>query len=546
LALVSMLFAVLCLGSIASAQTPPFTDFKSYVAWVQKQHKAPFMRDSSLGGKPLAKTTSKTDARKQVAAAGAAEVAPDVTTEAVVATTTNQSVQVNQDRNPWQKVGIAAAVDPKNPKHVVVLSNDFRDGFERIFYHVSTNGGKKWTDDYLTDGGDASLGGAPYSFQRNAKVSFDNNGNTFMTHLSGNNIINANGNCFIFFANLDTQIDLIQGFKNGAYLAQKVIPITTAACGGTELTEVTCGAVLDMPGVTTDSNENSPNDGTTYVYYTLFCNLPADGVCGMGPGGIPGQSSAIFEWDDGAGSGDPFMPEPRLVSGNLMNAQFSDMVIDSHGTPHIIFEDFTKFPTTGLISMWESTLTNGEWVVSASPFELFTWAGQQNPNWNFDTRGGLAPGCVIHGDIAYCAFAANTIDGGVGDATPTKTFLANVNTITGVGGGGLISQQGGDHLFPWAAVSPAGNVSVGWYDDRNDPSGQQLQYFVSTATDGGLGFGPDQPLTSLFNPCAGVPDCGYFGDYDQLAEGPDGVLHATWAETRDGVSMQIYSEAIQP
>lgn len=101
-------------------------------------------------------------------------------------------------------------------------------------------------------------------------------------------------------------------------------------------------------------------------------------------------------------------------------------------------------------------------------------------------------------------------------------------------------------MFAWAAVSPAGNVSVGWYDDRNDPSGQQLHYFVSTATDGGLGLGPSQPVTSLFNLCAGVPDCGYFGDYDQLAEGPDGVVHATWAETRDGVSMQIFSEAIQP
>ena len=101
-------------------------------------------------------------------------------------------------------------------------------------------------------------------------------------------------------------------------------------------------------------------------------------------------------------------------------------------------------------------------------------------------------------------------------------------------------------MFAWAAVSPAGNVSVGWYDDRNDPSGQQLHYFVSTATDGGLCLGPSQPVTSLFNLCAGVPDCGYFGDYDQLAEGPDGVVHATWAETRDAVSMQIFSEAIQP
>jgi hypothetical protein len=146
LALVSMLFAVLCLGSMANAQTAPFTDFKSYVAWVQKQHKAPFMRDSSLGGKPSAKALSKTDVRKQVAAAGTTDVAPEATTDAVAATSTNQSVQVNQDRNPWQKVGIAAAVDPKNPKHVVVLSHDFRDGFERIFYHVSTDGGKKWTD----------------------------------------------------------------------------------------------------------------------------------------------------------------------------------------------------------------------------------------------------------------------------------------------------------------------------------------------------------------------------------------------------------------
>ena len=72
------------------------------------------------------------------------------------------------------------------------------------------------------------------------------------------------------------------------------------------------------------------------------------------------------------------MPEPRLVSGNLKNAQFSDLVIDSHGTPHIIFDDLTDFLRDGTISMWESTFTNDEWVVSASPFELSPGLGNKS------------------------------------------------------------------------------------------------------------------------------------------------------------------------
>jgi hypothetical protein len=69
-------------------------------------------------------------------------------------------------------------------------------------------------------------------------------------------------------------------------------------------------------------------------------------------------------------------------------------------------------------------------------------------------------------------------------------------------------------LFPWATVNPAGDVYVGWYDDRNDPSNAQLQYFVTKATSGGAGFAVDRPISGLFNPCAGLPDCAYFGDYE--------------------------------
>ena len=42
----------------------------------------------------------------------------------------------------------------------------------------------------------------------------------------------------------------------------------------------------------------------------------------------------------------------------------------------------------------------------------------------------------------------------------------------------------------------------------------------------------------------GFPGCGYFGDYNQLAAGPDGVVNAAWSDTRDGLSMQIWSQTV--
>ena len=86
-------------------------------------------------------------------------------------------------------------------------------------------------------------------------------------------------------------------------------------------------------------------------------------------------------------------------------------------------------------------------------------------------------------------------------------------------------------------MNPAGDVYVGWYDDRNDPSNAQLQYFVTKATSGGAGFAVDRPISGLFNPCAGVPDCAYFGDYEQLVSAWDSACdvggYQGWSEHAD-------------
>jgi hypothetical protein len=308
-------------------------------------------------------------------------------------------------------------------------------------------------------------------------------------------------------------------------------------------TAFTCDATLDKPLMTTDSDPGSPNNGTTYVYYTLFCNFPASGVCTDGTATVPAFQSAILE-SHSPGPGQPFSA-PALVSGSFVNTQFSDMVIDAGGTPHIFFDDFTNSPT---INMWESTLVGGNWVVSAKPIASFVYNGLRNLNWAFRDAGAEAPGCGIHHFTAYCVFSANQAGTGKFEGSPS-VYLAIVNTsaatsqVVRVNNDPFNDQK--HHFFAWATATPNGHVYIGWYDDRNDPFNTKVDYFVGKSIDGGKTFPTQKAVNDVsFNPCVGFPGCSFFGDYTQLVSGPDGTVHAAWSDTRDGASMQVWSQVI--
>jgi hypothetical protein len=513
----------------ASAASPvkAFTSLESYVQYVQNLHKAPFERDGSV----LPQGGAQALARKQAAMRAAGASAP-----AVVSFT---NVQVTQDRNPWPKAEVAAAVDPTSPQNWVVMSNDFRENFDKMFFHVSTDNGKTWTDDAMVGGSDPFTGFIPSTFQSDPGLSFDSATNSYLSTLTGNLIVDFNAG----YENLDTEVDIAQGFANGTYANLTPTPIDIQPCNGL-FTAFSCDASLDKPFVTTDSNSGSPANGTTYVYYTLFCNSPASGFCQDGSAKIPAFTSAIVV-SQSPGPGQPFTA-PALVSGSNLNAQFSSMVIDSSGVPHIFFDDFTSSPT---VNMWESTLVGGTWVVSAKPVASFVFNGLGNANWAFRSLGAVAPGCAIHGVTAYCAFTANQIASGKLETTPSVYLVALNATTAAVS---HVTRVNNDvfnglkhHFFPWAAAKPNGNVYVGWYDDRNDRFNTKVDYFVGKSVDGGKTFPKQQAVTDVnFNPCVGFPGCGFFGDYTQLVSGPDGVIHAAWSDTRDGASMQIWSQTI--
>ena len=512
------LLATLLWGQLAGAQEAP-KDLESYVSYVQSHHRAPFHRD----GARLPKGGAQKLLELQMQSRPAIEHL-------------GHNVKVNRDRNPWPKAEIGAAVDPTNGKNYVVMSNDFRENWNHMFYHVSTNGGASWTDDSMVGGADPVTGFIPLTFQSDPGVAFDSVGHSFVSTITGNVISDGTNS----YANFDTEIELAEGFADGRYTSLLPTPIDDQPCVFTAKT-TDCAATLDKPLITVDNVPGSPNNGTIYVYYTLFC-ITSTSPCTDGTATVPAMSSAILE-SHSPGWGLPFSP-PALVSGSLTQEQFSSMVIDSHGTPHIFFDDFTS-PVA--ITMWESTLTAGGWVVSSSPVATFIYNGLNNLNWFFRDFGAAAPGCGILADTAYCAFSANQIAGGRPEATPS-VYLAVVHTLSCKSSIHRVNDDpfndGKDHFFAWATAT-AGGVYVGWYDDRNDPFNTKVEYFVGKSTDGGKTF-PTQMAVSdtAFNPCVGFPFCSFFGDYTQLVSGPGGVVHAAWSDTRDGASMQIFSQAV--
>src|SRR5260370_27762161 len=96
----------------ASAASPvkAFTDLESYVQYVQKLHKAPFERDGSV----LPPGGAQALARKQAAMRAAGASAPPGLSFT--------NVQVTQDRNPWPKAEVAAAVDPSSTQNAEGMS----------------------------------------------------------------------------------------------------------------------------------------------------------------------------------------------------------------------------------------------------------------------------------------------------------------------------------------------------------------------------------------------------------------------------------------
>ena len=181
--------AIILWSQPVSAQVPRPQNLESFVKYMQAHHQAPFDRDSAFIPKEEAlKLQRNAEALK-------------LQLNAPVLGGTN--VKVNQDRNPWPKAEIAGAVDPTSGSNYVVMSNDFRENYDHMFYHVSTTGGATWTDDSMVGGADPFTGFIPLTFQSDPGVAFDTVGHSFLSTITGNLIFDFVND----YENLDTEIE---------------------------------------------------------------------------------------------------------------------------------------------------------------------------------------------------------------------------------------------------------------------------------------------------------------------------------------------------
>ena len=408
---------------------------------------------------------------------------------------------------------LGIAVDPTNADNEVVLS-----GSSFLF---SSDRGAHWSTDFIP-----YLGVAGYSdlysttedvSQSPLGIVYDRTGHTVL----GLNEPSGPGNPFA-----GTVLAVAEGLNHGQYLINSPRVALTGNCGPDP---GYCNEDLIGLGIMADQT-GTAKDGTIYLYYSTYCGDPAG--CGFLENG---KGAVLFATS--AGPRKPF--QGGGVVSNLYNyvkPSGASGVIDSTGTPHFFYTDLGESPTIDLILDQAFT-----------PLVQYTQVGYPA------TQTGIystTPSCVAQGLKAYCAFNAGSL--GPGAPQPHGNIYLTVvdlpaGTATTVQVNNDPPGKGKNHLSPSVTVTPNGDVYVGWFDDRRDPSQQKLDYFLGRSTDGGKTFPMQQPINEVpFTALLGVPASRYPPNFTgALAAGADGVVHAVWTDTRDGATVQVYTRNVQ-
>lgn len=441
-----------------------------------------------------------------------------------------KNTRVNQDQNIYPKSVAGATIDPTDGRNLVVLDNDNRLGdlFLHDFYHVTSDDGIYWTDGI---GPGATVDFSSYDSglalsQSSKGIAFDSFGHTFTA------VAVLNGRDYAD----ESSVAVSTGVQHGAYSTGLTV-IDTNVCGINVCHgDTESGDVPNTQGVSVD-NSATATSGSIYVFYSVVCSAYATSCEGtIAPG------AAVMKVAVSPGYGKPFAApqiwsQPIAAGQSLYGSEAGagSMAVDIHGTAYLFFSDTTHLPKTDL---WQST--NG--TTKAAPFVEFVDAGLNNPKWKFMEDKQFQ--CAEYNGTGYCAFAATQVGTATAAATPS-IFMAAINLADGRAKLSRVNSDsftgGKDHFNPSVAITPGGDIYVGWFDNRKDPSNVKVDYFVGKSVDGGKTF----PGQHAVNDVSFDPTIGVVGPSGAMVAKPQGGVKAFWADTRDGATQQIWSEDVR-
>ena len=487
------------------------------------------------------------------------------------------AVTVNQDMAGAPQNETSIAVDPNRANRVVASMNDYvtrtwsctingtpcsalGDGYSGTYF--SNDGGATWccaSSDPNHLGtlipGVERLTGGIYDAGGDPSVAFDSHGHVYYAGLGFDraappNTVAVNKGTFDNSGNLT--------WSAPTFINQTTAPST----------------LNDKEWVAVDAHASSPFRDRVYVSWTRFIFNPQNGAYKQSP------IAFVYSKDGGA-----TFSSPQLIVGNVLYSQGSHPTVAPDGTVYVFWDGSTRKAT--LDSIWVVKSTDGgvSWSkpvevaplveilpaantafrVNSYPAAAVAPDGTVYVTWSSlmsDANGGLCPARTNTGCHATTLYSESS-DGGATWSAPAVAFPTLDASMRVADGYPATNPDGStlnapaprrvDTLFPAISISPSGKVFLAayaadvispWQTCKAGPAppvgriecdtlgnyinNARIDYVVRDLTTDVTRRVSTHPINTR-NGFGG----GFFGDYTDIAAGPDDVFHALWTDSNN-------------
>jgi hypothetical protein len=494
------------------------------------------------------------------------------------------NVLVNQDTAAAPQNETSIAVDPNNANRIVASANDYvsrtwscaingtpcsalGDAYSGTYF--SNNGGATWcctSTDPAHLGtlipGVTRLSGGIYDAGGDPAVAFDSQGHVFYAGLGFNRTSAPN------------TVAVNKGTFDGAGNLSWDPPVF--------INQTTSPAILnDKEWIAVDSHASSAFRDNVYVTWTRYKFSAHTGRYVQSP------IFFVRSTDGGA-----TFSSPKSISGNVLYGQGSRPVVGPDGTLYVFWDGSTRLASLNSTYVVKSTnggatfsspiaisnltdsspLKNTVFRVNSFPAAAAAPNGDLYATWTTQIKDAGAPNyagetaCAswLGGNPATChsvAVYSKSTNGGSTWSAAAPVFAAGAQVPDGYPvaqpGGGTLSAPNPagpvEQIFPGVAVGPNGNVYLSAYSadvvspwqtcasGPPPPVGRitcdalgnyvhnaRLDYRVRDLTTNVTNNVNTQPINTRYG-FGG----GFFGDYTEIAVGPDNVFHALYTDSND-------------
>jgi hypothetical protein len=284
----------------------------------------------------------------------------------------------------------------------------------------------------------------------------------------------------------------------------------------------------DKPMITADTNASSPFRDNVYIAWDAASGGSIGGGVRLAVSSDHGATFSVTRVDDPSGPGRSIGASPSVGPNGEVYVSWNDYLANA-----IVFNSSYDGGRSWGVPRTVSTKTLPFDI--AIPAESFRGA-LVYPSLDVDRSNGPHRGRI------YCSWMDLT------PANVTDIFISysDNNGLTWSKPAHVPDQFASkvDRFNHWMSVDPVnGNVTVAYYDTRNDTTGfrYQTDYYLARSTDGGLTFpGSDIRVSTVSSnehdcggifPCDGINYGNQQGDYEGLVSF-NGVSYPIWTDSR--------------